>query len=93
MYVCLCLNVTPVLGPGVFAFSIISFSDLRRLTFPPQAFSMRSGSDRIEWVRLDALPEATLFNDSLIDGPKTVPRPSTAVSSENEYSLRHTMGY
>jgi len=50
-------------------------------------------SDRIEWVRLEALPEATLFNDSLIDGPKTVPRPSTAVSSENEYSLRHTMGY
>ena len=50
-------------------------------------------SDRIEWVRLEALPEATLFNDSLIDGSKAVPWPSTAVSSENEHSLRHTMGY
>lgn len=37
--------------------------------------------------------EATPLNDSSIDGPKTIPRPSTPVSSKNEHSLRHIVGY
>jgi len=93
MYVCLCLNVTPVLGlrHSLFRLSLSpTFDGPSTLNIPASGFR---GSDRIEWVRLEALSEATLFNDSLIDGPKTVPRPSTAVSSENEYSLRHAMGY